>query len=41
MKAKGIYQCYDANNLNIPVSNVTIDVASINKSHENDATELI
>ena len=26
MKAKGIYQCYDANNLNIPVSNITIDV---------------
>ena len=35
MEAKGIYQCYDANNLNIPVSNVTIDVFGIISSHEN------
>jgi hypothetical protein len=41
MEAKGIYQCYDANNLNIPVSNVTVNVASINTSHWNDVTELI
>ncbi|XP_057373175.1 vascular endothelial growth factor receptor 1-like [Daphnia carinata] len=28
MEASGIYQCYDANNLNIPVSNTTVDVLS-------------
>lgn len=29
VEANGIYQCYDANNLNIPVSNITVNVAGI------------
>ncbi|EFX73545.1 hypothetical protein DAPPUDRAFT_325092 [Daphnia pulex] len=27
VEANGIYQCYDANNLNIPISNITVNVA--------------
>ena len=27
MNAKGIYQCYDSNNLKIPVSNITVNVS--------------
>jgi hypothetical protein len=29
VEANGIYQCYDANNLNIPISNITVNVAGI------------
>lgn len=29
MEAAGIYQCYDAKNLNIPVSNTKVDVLSM------------
>ncbi len=29
VEANGIYQCYDANNLNIPVSNITVNVVGI------------
>jgi hypothetical protein len=29
VEANGIYQCFDANNLNIPVSNITVNVAGI------------